>query len=79
MERKRVASREPGAPEREVRVTFAASVYDALHGLARRRGRSVPEVLRDAVAMEQWLEEVGARGGRLLVERDGVLREIRRR
>jgi hypothetical protein len=34
------------------------------------------EVLRDAVSLEKWFENTREKGGQILVERDGKLREI---
>ena len=42
---------------REVTVTFSESTYRTLEDLARRTGRTVGEVLKDAIALEKLAEE----------------------
>jgi hypothetical protein len=39
-------------------------IYQELENICRRRGTSMPEVLRNAVAMEKWLEESRIQGER---------------
>ncbi len=63
-------------PMRRVNVNFTPEAYSALEGLARRKGTTISEVLRDAIALEQWFEATRAEGGRVLVERDGEIREL---
>jgi predicted transcriptional regulator len=62
---------------RRVTVNFTDDAYNALEELARRRGSSMAEVLRDAIARERWFEEeVRSKKSRLLVEDDGKVREL---
>ena len=57
-------------------VTFDDSAYKVLQDLAARRGTTIAEVLRDAIALERWVDETKRDGGTLLVERDGKAREV---
>ena len=59
-----------------VNVNFSESAYEALDELARRRGKTMSEILRDAISLEKWFEDTRDEGGRILVERDGEAREI---
>ncbi len=34
------------------------------------------EVLRDAVQLEKWVEDARSEGARILIERDGNIREL---
>jgi len=57
-------------------VIFAESTYMVLEDLAKRKGKSKAEVLRDAISLSKYLEDVKSEGGRILVERGGTTREI---
>jgi hypothetical protein len=59
-----------------VNVNFTESAYKELTALAERRGKTVSDVLRDAIALEHWFDETRREGSRVLVERDGNVREI---
>lgn len=50
--------------------------YRDLEFLAHEQGKSKTEVLRDAVSLERWFQEARNEGGKILVERDGEIREI---
>jgi len=64
------------AKTHRVNVNFTENAYETLDELARERGKSMSEVLRDAISLEKWFEETRREGGRVLVERDGEAREI---
>jgi hypothetical protein len=73
----RPTSSQPGkAGLRRVNANFAAEAYDRLEELAALRGTSLSEVLRQAIALLYWFETTRREGGRILVERDGQLREV---
>jgi len=57
-------------------VIFADSTYMALEDLAKRKGKSKAEVLRDVISLSKYLEDVKSEGGRILVERGNTIREI---
>jgi hypothetical protein len=62
--------------DHRLNVTFSESAYRTLEDLARRKGTSMAEVLRDAVALEKWVQDAKEEGGRVLIERDGNAREL---
>jgi hypothetical protein len=71
------AERKKGRATRRVNVNFSEEAYDALENLAKERGTTMAEVLRDAISLEQWVDEVRKdRDARLLVERGGERREL---
>jgi len=66
-----------GTGVRRINVNFSARAYMTLEQLARQSGKSMSEVLRDAIALKAWFEQTRAEGGHVLVERpDGNIREI---
>jgi predicted DNA-binding protein len=64
------------ATTHRVNVNFSEGAYNDLDSLAKRHGKTKAEVLRDAIALERWFDEVRREGNRVLVERDGEVREI---
>ena len=64
------------AKTHRVSVNFSEGAYKALDELAQRKGKTMSEVLRDAISLEKWFEDTRAEGGRVLVERDGEAREV---
>jgi hypothetical protein len=64
------------ATTHRVIVNFSEGAYNDLNALAKRHGKTKGEVLRDAIALEGWFDEVRREGNRVLVERDGEVREI---
>jgi hypothetical protein len=68
----------PSAGSRRLSVNVADDVADAIGTLRERHGWSITEVIRRAVSALKFIDdEVNKDGGRLLVERDGTIREIR--
>jgi hypothetical protein len=59
-----------------VNVNFSEGVYSDLENLAESRGKSKADVLRDAIALERWFDEARREGSRILIDRDGDVREI---
>jgi metal-responsive CopG/Arc/MetJ family transcriptional regulator len=59
-----------------VNVNFSESAYQALEDLAERKGKSMSEVLRDAIALEKWFQDTNEEGGKVVVEKDGRAREV---
>lgn len=58
-------------------VNFSENAYRDLNTLAERKGKSMSEVLRDAVALERWFDETRREGSKVLVEQpDGSIREV---
>jgi hypothetical protein len=68
-------SRESPATRR-LNFKLSEPVFRALERMARSKGTTMSDVLRDALALEQWVEEERAQGGRILVERNGEVREL---
>ena len=63
--------------DKRLNVNFSESAYRALEEIASRKGTSMAEVLRDAIALEKWVMDAHAEGSRLLIERpDGTVREV---
>jgi hypothetical protein len=50
--------------------------YDELKALAEADGETVSGYLRKALATERYIKERTKSGGRVLVEEDGVQREV---
>lgn len=61
---------------RRINAVFSDKAYRDLETLAKEQGKTKAEVLRDAVSLEKWFDEARQEGGRILVERDGEVREI---
>jgi hypothetical protein len=58
-------------------VNFSEGAYRDLTTLAERKGKTMSEVLRDAVALERWFDETTRDGNKVLVEQpDGKIREV---
>lgn len=55
---------------------FSEGAYADLDALASEQGKTKAQILRDALALEKWFQETKREGGRILVERDGKVREI---
>jgi hypothetical protein len=64
-------------PKRRVNVYFSEQVFEELTKIAEERGKTLSDVLRDAVTLEKYAFDTAQAGGRLLVEKpDGETREI---
>lgn len=61
---------------RRINVTFSPSAYAVLAEIAQEKGASLSEVLRDAIALEKFFQDTRREGGKILVERDGSVREL---
>lgn len=61
---------------KRVNVNFSDQAYRTLENLASSSGKSMSEVLREAIALKQWFDETRAQGGRILTERNGATREV---
>jgi hypothetical protein len=66
-----------GTRTRRVNVNFSDQAYQTLERLARSTGKSMSDVLREAIALKVWFEETRAQGAHVLVERpNGKVREV---
>ena len=59
-----------------VAINMLRDDFDELKRLAQEDGETVSGYLRKALATEQYLKSRTRNGGRILVEEDGVQREI---
>lgn len=64
------------ASTHRVNVNFSPIAYRTLEELAETKGKSMSEVLRDAVQLEKWITETYAGGGKVVLEKEGERREI---
>ncbi len=60
---------------KRVSVNFSPSTYKALEDLAEEKGGSMADALRDAIAISKWFHKA-QEDGRVLIEKDGNIREI---
>jgi hypothetical protein len=74
-----VQSRGPDAgedDEQRIVVTLSADAYRKLKGTADRTHLSVGDLVKNGLALADWLEDENARGAQLLIKRGGRLREV---
>jgi hypothetical protein len=64
------------AMTRRVNVNFSSDAYAMLEDMATSKGTTLSRILRDALALEKYVEDTRREGGRILVERDGIIREL---
>jgi len=62
---------------RRLSVNVALDVADAIDVLAKRHGTTVTDVIRRAVSVYKFIDDETVNGGRILVEQDGILREVK--
>lgn len=60
----------------KITAALAESTYRTLEELARQRGTSMANVLRDAIELEKFIDEARRDKGRLLIDRNGQIREL---
>jgi hypothetical protein len=67
-----------GEPKRihRVNVNFSDDAWRTLKDLARRKGKTISEVIRDAIALEMWAQNTWESGARILVEHDWRVHEL---
>jgi hypothetical protein len=59
-----------------VAINMSREDYEELKELAKNHGVSVTGYLKKAIATERYLKEKTVSGGRVLIEEDGVQKEI---
>ena len=66
------------AQETSKRVNFILSegIYKGLEKLAKKKQTSVAEILRDAIALEIWLQKELEQGNTLLVGKGSKFKEV---
>ena len=58
-------------------VNLPEVTLDILESLAKKRGKSMSQVIRDAIATEQVLQEATDNDGKILIkEKDGSFKQI---
>ncbi len=72
-----IETREESERERvRVAINMVRQDFDELKRLAQEDGETVSGYLRKALATERYLKDRTRSGGRILVEEDGIQREI---
>ena len=56
---------------RRINMNLSKKAYEELEKLAESKGTTLSEIIRDALALEVWIEATKEEGGRILVERKG--------
>ena len=61
---------------KRVEVIFAIKTFDALMRIATYRGGRLPEAVRESIMLTDYLHAEVKSGGRVLIERNGVEKEL---
>jgi hypothetical protein len=65
------------AEARRFNVNFSEGAYNDVVRLAALKGKTMSEVLRDAIALERWFQDTLDAGCKVLVETpEGRIREV---
>lgn len=59
-----------------INVNFSPEIYSALEALASSTGKSMADVLRDAIGLEKYVHDTRREGGKVYVERAGRTSEL---
>lgn len=59
-----------------ININFTERAHAELREFAAQTGRTISDVIRDGLALACWFDREQTTGGRILVERDGRVREI---
>lgn len=51
-----------------MRVSFSTEVYETLEEIARKKCKSVTEVIEDAIGLEKWYLKTREEGGKIIIE-----------
>ena len=70
------ADPQPPTSGRRFTVSFSEEVYQKLTDMAEKSGKSMAEVLRDAIILEDWIQDYRGQGYRVLLEKDNKIREL---
>jgi Ribbon-helix-helix protein, copG family len=62
---------------RRLSVNVALDVADAIDQLAKRHGTTITDVIRRAVSTCKYIDDEAQSGGKILVERNGTIREVK--
>ena len=77
MENSQVAVAPSSAYGRRLSVNVALDVGQAIDELGKRHGTTITDVIRRAVSTYKFVDDEVAAGGRILVERNGTIREVK--
>ncbi len=55
--------------DEEVTISFTAEVYQMLEEIARKKNKTVTEVVEEAIGLERWYTKTREEGGRIIVEK----------
>ncbi len=66
--RKRSGNERERSAESEVHVSFSPEVYEMLEDIARKKCKSVTEVIEDAIGLEKWYLKTREEGGKIIIE-----------
>jgi hypothetical protein len=62
---------------RRLSVNVAPDVGDAIDELAKRHGTTITDVIRRAVSACKYIDDEAVAGGKILVEKNGAVREVK--
>ena len=62
---------------RRLSVNVALDVADAIDKLAKRHRTTITDVIRRAVSTYKFIDDEASAGGKILVERNGTIREVK--
>ncbi len=57
------------ATNQEVTVSFSTEVFEMLEEIARKKNKTVTEVIEEAIGLERWYQKTRDEGGRIIVEK----------
>jgi hypothetical protein len=77
MESSPVAYAPSAAIGRRLSVNVALDVGDAIDELAKRHGTTITDVIRRAISMAKYIDDETSTGGKILVEQNGKIREVK--
>ena len=66
----------PATAARRLSVNVAADVGDAIDELAHKQGITITDLIRRAVSTYKFIYDEVGQGHKILVERDGTVREV---
>jgi hypothetical protein len=69
--------RPPDRTARRLSVNVALDVAEAIDELARRHQTSITDVIRRAISTYKYIDDEAESGAKILVERDGAVREVK--
>lgn len=67
----------PSQDVRRLSVNVAPDVGEAIDVLAKRHGTTITDVIRRAISIYKYIDDETAHGAKILVEKNGTLREVK--